>query len=175
MTYPRELTNQEKNELLPQTSNPPDWTGVYLLSEFRLDEQDEFNCMGWALNDHDIVRISNKADSVLYLLNKEAEEDDTEYELITDDDYSDAKFMLFGEGTDVGHITIKLTYDEIKARSKDFNFIKKVDFNQLKENEVPDSFWCCAIGGGYGVITHPQNWFVSEAHPDIVGGIKVKS
>ena len=131
-TYPRELNSDveddeeisEKQSIQSQTSSPPNWGGVYLLSEFFLNaEVNNFNCMSWALGQNiEPVSIPKSVENVLHLLNEEKEFGKCKE--CPKGDYSDAKFMLFGDKKDVLHIAIKLTYDEIKARKKPSPFLK---------------------------------------------------
>lgn len=168
MTYPKELTTEQKEAIENQTSEPPDWDGVYLMSPF---SGIGFNCMGWALGEAELISIPSKAESCLYLINKNSP--DTTYELVTDGDYSRAKYLLFGNSTnEVEHITVLMSYDELRARTRTFQFLEEVDYDLMEDFEIPNPFWSSALGFGYGVTTNPMDWFVGGVYDQIVAGVQ---
>jgi hypothetical protein len=130
-----------------------------------------FNCYAWALGNNEFEDPGDKLSTW-----KHRKKD--EYTFLSPA-AADAKILLWGnkipdkDDFEVLHASVLLTHDELLARiKKDFSKID-IDAESVKKIQ-PNPFWSSALGFGYGIITHPKNFFQGGEFGSVIAGMKPK-
>lgn len=170
MSFPRLPTDEEKTLLADLLFDAPphtvDWTGVWMLTEYVLPGQFQYNCLGWSLLLPQDIPLADRLDTVTYLYGRARAQWGASSNYVPAGG-ADAVIQAWGTGpADILHVTRFITRAQLEALPAD-TFRLKLDFNAPAAQGFPDRTWTSKIGTGTALITHPADWLQGSIYPNL--------
>jgi len=168
MSFPRLPTDEEKTEIagavFDKSADQVSWDGVWMLTEFVLPGDFQFNCMGWSVLLPEVIAISDQLANLDFLYANATDRLGASHDYVPAPD----NLVIQAWGTsnvEILHATRYTSKTELTANAGDFQLT--LDFNAAAAGGFPTQTWSSKIGIGTALITHPENWLVGSIFPSL--------
>ena len=178
-TYPREPTDQEKNDIagaaFPGTPvSRVDFTDVWMLAAYNNDL--DFNCFAWSILAITTITIPDKLDTLEYLAGRAKDKYGAPYDYVPTAPRADnADIIAWGSATNnIMHASRSCTKSLLQSYAGEFNL--RFDFSKGSPGEhfPSDTIWTSKFGDRLAFITHPRNWLSGGVWGTEQGALKIK-
>ncbi|HEU4561294.1 MAG TPA: hypothetical protein VFS20_25805 [Longimicrobium sp.] len=168
MSYPRIPTDEEKRLIAEAVFRKPadqvSWAGVWMLTEYVIDNPFQYNCMGWSVLLREVISIPDRLDNLTYLYGHAIDR------LGASADYVPATpnrvIQAWGvSNTEILHVTRYTSKAELQANADTFDL--NLDFEAPAARGFPDQTWSSKVGIGTALIAHPENWLQGSIFPNL--------